>query len=92
MSPDKAETIALHALGWLAGHDELLPVFQGSSGADTADLAKRASDPVFLASVLEFLTMDDSWVMEFCNTADLAYDLPLRALNALPGSGRVHWT
>jgi len=92
MTPDHAETVALQALGWLAGNEELLPLFLGSTGADSAEMAARATDPAFLASVLEFLTMDDAWVVAFCDVAEMPYDRPLRALDALPGAGRVHWT
>jgi len=92
MTPDAAETIALKALAWLAGHDELLSVFLGSSGASEADLRAGATDPAFLGALLDFLTMDDAWVMEFCNSAGLAYDDPLAARRALPGGGEMHWT
>ncbi len=92
MTPDRAETIALLALGWLAGHDELAPVFLGSTGASAEDLRARASDPAFQASVLEFLTMDDAWVIAFCEAAGLDYTEPLQARYALPGAGQVHWT
>ena len=33
MTEEQAETYALRALAWLAGNDELLPVFMGSSGS-----------------------------------------------------------
>lgn len=92
MTPDRAETIGLLALGWLAGHDELSPVFLGSSGAGAEDLRTRATDPQFLASVLDFITMDDAWVVAFCDANDLAYDQPLAARHALPGAEQVHWT
>jgi len=92
MTPERAETIALLALGWLAGHDDLAPVFLGSSGAGAEDLRTRATDPQFLASVLDFITMDDAWVVAFCDASDLAYDQPLAARYALPGAEQVHWT
>ncbi len=92
MSPDRAETIALMALGWLAGHDELGPVFMGSTGISAEEMSLRAADPHFLASVLEFLTMDDGWVVAFCDDGNLPYDAPLRARYALPGAEQVHWT
>ena len=92
MTPDAAETVAIQALAWLAGNDEICPVFMGSTGTSAQDMRDRASDPAFLASVLEFLTMDDAWVIAFCDEAGLAYDLPLRARYALPGAGEVHWT
>ncbi|WP_411890810.1 DUF3572 domain-containing protein [Yoonia sp. SDW83-1] len=92
MEQEHAQTIAYQALGWLVANDDLCPVFLGSTGGSVDDLRDKATDPAFLASVLEFITMDDKWVMEFCDGAGLAYDQPLRARYALPGAGEVHWT
>lgn len=89
---ESAETLALRALGWLIGDDDLRGVFLGASGASEADLAARAGDPEFLASVLDFLVMDDAWVMRFCDETGVAYDAPMRARAALPGGENVHWT
>lgn len=87
-----AETVALTALGWLAGNDELLPVFLGASGATEADLRAGAADPAFLGSVLDFVMMDDAWVIALCDAAGLEYEAPMAARQALPGGGHVHWT
>lgn len=92
MSPDHAQTIALQALGWIASNDDLCPLFLGSSGSSVEDLRTQAIDPAFQSSVLEFLTMDDAWVIAFCDAHDLKYDMPLRARYAMPGSENVHWT
>lgn len=92
MTQETAETVALQALGWLVGNEELLPVFLGSSGAAEADLRTRAADPEFLGSVLEFLTMDDAWVMAFCDAHGHTYETPLHARWALPGGAPVNWT
>jgi hypothetical protein len=92
MSPELAETIALQALGWLVGNDDLCPTFLGATGSSVDDLRARATDPAFQASVLEFITMDDAWVMSFCETVNIAYDQPLMARYALPGAEAVHWT
>lgn len=92
MTPERAETIALQALGWIAGHDELGPAFLGSSGASPDDMRARATDPAFQASVLEYITSSDDWIIAFCDSVGLSYDKPLRALHALPGSERVEWT
>ncbi len=67
MTPEAAETIALQALAWLAANDELWPVFLGASGSSAEDAQAGARDPAYLGSVLEFLTMDDNWVMAFCD-------------------------
>lgn len=87
-----AETVALTALGWLAGNDELLPVFLGASGATEADLRAGAADPAFLGAVLDFVMMDDAWVIALCDAAGLGYEAPMAARQALPGGGHVHWT
>lgn len=92
MTPDRAETIALLALGWLAANDDLCPLFLGATGASGDDLRDRATDPAFLGSVLEFITMDDEWIIAFCDQAELGYDMPLRARYALPGAAEMHWT
>lgn len=92
MQSEHAEVIALQALGWLASNDELCPIFLGASGGSVDDMRDRASDPDFLVSVLEFITMDDAWVVAFCDQVGLAYDQPLQARYALPGAAQVHWT
>ncbi|MDY6858074.1 MAG: DUF3572 domain-containing protein [Pseudomonadota bacterium] len=92
MRADQAETVALKALGWLVGNEELLPIFLGASGATPDDLKARAATPEFQISVLDFLTMDDAWVMAFCEAEGLAYDIPMRARQALPGGADMHWT
>ena len=92
MTPERAEHIAISALAWLAGNDELLPLFLGSSGAAADDIRAQAENPAFLGSVLEFLTMDDAWVVAFCDVNALKYEEPLMARYALPGAQAVHWT
>lgn len=89
---EAAETLALSALAWLVGNDDLLPVFLGATGADERELRARASDPEFLASVLDFLTMDDAWIMAFCDAQGLDYRAPMSARAQLPGGQAVHWT
>jgi hypothetical protein len=92
MKREAAETVAMQALGWLAGNDELLPVFLGSTGASLDDLRAGAGDPAFLGSVLDFVMLDDAWVVAFCDAAGLPYAMPMQARAALPGGGEVHWT
>ncbi len=92
LSRDSAEILAIEALSWLAGNDELLPVFLGSTGATEADFRQRSKDPEFLASVLDFLLMDDAWIQGFCDAAGCAGNFPLRARAALPGGAQINWT
>lgn len=92
MTPEFAETIAIAALGWLAGNDELLPVFLGATGASAETLRAQATDQAFLVSVLDFLLLDDAWVIAFCDAEGLAYEAPMMARQVLPGGEQLHWT
>lgn len=92
LSSDRAETVALQAAAWLAAHEELLPVFLGSTGAGEDTFRAGLQDPVFQASILDFILMDDAWIRSFCDANILGYDMPSRARAELPGGGEVHWT
>jgi len=92
MSKEAAEVVGLKALSWLAGHEDLLPVFLGATGASEADFRQRIDDIEFLGSVLDFILMDDAWVQQFCEAAELANDAPFMARIALPGGAQVNWT
>lgn len=89
---ESAETLALQALAWLVGNDDLMPVFQSSTGASEVDIRARASDPVFLGAVLDFLMMDDAWVIRFCDEQSVPYERIMQARGALPGGEQVNWT
>ncbi len=92
MTPDQAEILALQALGHVAADPELGGAFMGDNGLAPDDLRARAGDPVFLASLLDFLTQRDDWVVAFCDAFQHPYDAPMRARHALPGAEQVHWT
>lgn len=92
ISQERAEAIALQALGFLVSDEDLLPVFMGSSGVSAEDLRSGANDPAFLGSVLDFLLMNDQWVIRFCDQNDLNYSDIYPARYALPGSEQVNWT
>ena len=91
-SADAAETLALKALGWLVANDELLPVFLGSTGASEADVKAQMANPEFLGSVLDFLMMNDAWIVAFCDVSDIPYDHPMQARAVLAGPADMHWT
>ena len=92
MDQKQAEIRALSVLSWLVSNEELLPVFLNATGADEADLRTRAAESEFLGSVLDFLMMDDAWVMEYCDEQGLPYETPMRARQSLPGGTDVSWT
>ena len=88
----KSEILALKAVAWLVAHDDLCLVFLRATGASEVDLRTRIEDPEFLSSVLDFLLMDDAWVIAFCDQHNLAYDQIMRARCQMPGGEQVHWT
>jgi len=92
MNATRAEEVALLALGWLVGNDDLLPVFQGASGVSAEDLRAGARDPVFLASVLDFLMMDDAWVIAVSDHLGVPYDTLFQIRQSLPGGDLPNWT
>ena len=92
MKQESAETIALQALAFLIADEDLRDVFLGATGTSAQDMRGRAAEPDFLISVLDFLMMDDAWVVRFCETRELEYTAPQAARNALPGGAQVHWT
>jgi hypothetical protein len=89
---ESAETVALQCLAWLAGNEELLPVFMGATGVSESELREQAQDPVFLGSVLDFLLMDDAWVIACSEAQGFDPQLPMQARAALPGGEQVSWT
>lgn len=92
MTEDSAQAMALSALAWIAGSDDLMGVFLGATGASVNDMRAQAQDPSFLGAVLDFLMMDDAWVIGFCDAEGLAYDQPQRARQMLPGGNLPNWT
>lgn len=55
MQQDQAETVALQALGFLAGDEDRLARFLAMTGVGPEDLKGRIGDPAFLGAVLDHL-------------------------------------
>jgi hypothetical protein len=92
MQQETAEAIALKAVVWLIGNEEVCPVFLGSTGLSENELRERLGETDFLAAVLDFLTMNDEWVKECAQSTQLdPFDF-MRARQSLPGGGDVDWT
>jgi hypothetical protein len=92
MTPEAAEVVALQALAWIVGNDDVRDVFLGASGASVDDLRTRAGDVDFQGSLLGFLLMDDQWVTGFCDDHGMDYQTPYLAQQSLPGQATPHWT
>ncbi|MEO0711135.1 MAG: DUF3572 domain-containing protein [Pseudomonadota bacterium] len=92
MTREMAEQSALGALAWLIGNDELVPVFLGATGVSEADLRARAAEPDFLASVMDFLLMDDAWVISCAQNFNWPPEHLAEIRAALPGGDLPNWT
>ncbi len=92
MRRETATGLAQEALVWLSGQEELMPVFLNATGSNAESVRAGARDPEFLGSVLDFVMMDDAWVVAFCDAAGHPYAAVGAARRALPGGDEVHWT
>jgi hypothetical protein len=92
MQQEIAETGAVRVLGWLAGQEDLMPVFLGATGTTLEDVRARAGDPDFLASVLDFVLMDDAWVLDCAASLGQAPEELAAIRRALPGGSLPNWT
>jgi Protein of unknown function (DUF3572) len=65
-----AEIVAIQALSFVAGDPERLGLFLSETGIGPETLRTAASDPNFLASVLDFVLRDDATVKAFAATSE----------------------
>ena len=92
MPSDDAEIYALKAANWLLSNQELLDLFMGSTGVSEYTIKSDIQNTVFLVAVLDFLLLDDKWVMEACDAMKLQPELMQTARLFLPGGDQVNWT
>ena len=92
MTKDNAETFALNALAWIMGQDDMVGVFLGSTGASIDDLKNNAANPEFLGAVLDFVLMDDAWVIQLSQDMGTPADHVMQARAVLPGGQTMHWS
>lgn len=82
---ESAETLALQGLAWLAGDADLLAEFMAATGVDAPRLRTNATNPEFLAAVLDFLLGDEARLLKFCADAEVDPATPARVRRLLPG-------
>jgi hypothetical protein len=61
-----ADETAISILGWLANEPDLLSRFLALTGTDLSSLRSAASDPGFLAGVVDFLMGHEPTLLAFC--------------------------
>jgi hypothetical protein len=92
MNTDRAETIALQALAFLAGDEQALDGFLRLTGMGLPDIREAARYPEMLAGVLDYLLQDEAMLLAFCDIAGIKPEEPGRARAHLPGGDLPHYT
>ncbi len=88
MSPQNAEILALDALGWLAGEEDVLQRFLDISGTDAAALRQSAGTPEMSVAILDFLLANEDLLLRFCESAMISpKDLHLARYRLEAGAG-----
>ena len=89
MTPEAAETLALEAISFIANDEDLVAGLydQTGMGGDELRDALSNADSVgqTLAGVLDYLLMNDEWVLNFAEQVNIAPEKVLSARAALPG-------
>ncbi len=80
---EDAQTIAVRALGFIAGDAELLPRFLAITGIEAAGIRRAAQEPGFLAGVLDFLLAHEPSLMRFTEETGTAPAAVVDARRAL---------
>ncbi len=82
---DAAAELAIVALGYLAGDPERLSRFLALTGIDPGSVRAAASQPSFLAGVLEYVAADERVLVAVASHANVAPEQIERARQTLAG-------
>lgn len=87
MTHERAETVAIQALAFVASDDELLPRFLSLTGLDPAGLRARAAaaEPSLMGAVLDFLLNHEPSLLAFAEATGVPAGDPAQARPHFPG-------
>jgi len=83
-----AEKLAIQALGFMAGEPERLGAFLAATGIGPELIRKAATDPSFLAGVLDHVIADEPLLLAVANHAGVAPHEVAHAQAVLSGRPR----
>lgn len=78
-----AQSVAVAALTWIAGNDDMLNRFLALTGIEASQIRQAAGEPGFLAGVLDFLLAHEPSLMAFCDQTETDPETVARAREAL---------
>jgi hypothetical protein len=79
-----AEAIAISALGFIASEPELLSRFLAITGIEASAIRRAASEPGFLAGVMQFIVAHEPTLLRFAEASGTPPGAVLAAQRALP--------
>lgn len=79
LSVEEAETVAINAMGFLAGDPERIERFIALTGLGPAEIPNMLGDRSFLSGVLDHLLADETLLFLFCEDTGVAPDTPAAA-------------
>ena len=92
MDKELAETRALEVFTWVLSEDDLIQVFMRATGASQNDLRSNTLSHEFLISILDFVLMDDRWVISCSKFLNIDPSLIQLIRMSLDGGQEVNWT
>ena len=92
MDKEIAETRALEVLTWVLSEGDLIQVFMGATGASQNDLRSNTLSHEFLISILDFVLMDDRWVISCGKFLSIDPSQIQLIRMSLDGGQEVNWT
>ena len=92
MDREIAETRALEVLTWVLSEDDLIQVFMGATGASQNDLRSNTLSHEFLLSILDFVLMDDRWVISCSKFLNIDPSQIQLIRVSMDGGQEVTWT
>lgn len=90
MNQENAELLAISGLNFIASDPKLFSRFSGISGIEVHQLRDAASEPGFLAGVLQFIMAHEPTLIEFSQAENINPSLLRKAVNALPGGDETY--
>ena len=92
MDKEIAETRALEVFTWILSEDDLIQVFMRATGASQNDLRSNTLSHEFLISILDFVLMDDKWVISCSKFLNIDPSQIQLIRMSLDGGQEVNWT
>ena len=92
MDQERAEAMAVQALGWMANDPEIMGQFLGWSGASVEDLRGIGASPTLMIAIVDFILLQDEWVIDASHEIGIPPEKFAAIKQALPGGAETHWT